>query len=169
MNELNAQRLQRQQQSLAHNVLKANENKPPRIRDDSQPTKKKREYKKRIRSEQRTTEPSDTVHELAFSSEDEDLQGRISQPQSDHDEEDSNGPFAFKRKKGGQYYAPLNDPFGNWPFYSAEEKAKSTERYRFYLTELKRDDPRYLTFARKRIGRGGRCVFLFSIFFINIE
>lgn len=159
LNELIAQRQARPPSVYIplSSVLKANENKPPR-KDEA--AKKKREYKKRHRTEAKQVEASD-LHEYGYSSEDEDATGSASQTLSDQEEENPDGAFAFKRKKGCLYHAPISDPFGNWPFYSAEERARANDKYNFYLTEIRPDNPKYIGLLRRRVGRGGRLVGFF--------
>lgn len=159
INEISAQRQARQASNyLPLNVLKPNENKPPRNKDDGTQPRKKREYRKRHRPEvvQRTEQE---LSEFTFnSSDDEELNDNLSHSVSDQDEDDSDGPYAFKRKKGCQYYAPVNDTFGYWPSYSADERVGRNKP--FCLTELRhRSNRRTLAYARKRVGRGGRLVF----------
>lgn len=160
INEISALRQVRQAANyLPSNVLKPNENKPPRNKDDGTQPRKKREYRKRHRPEvvQRTEQE---LSEFTFnSSDDEDANDNLSHSVSDQDEDDSDGPYAFKRKKGCQYYAPVNDAFGYWPSYSADERVGVNSKP-FCLTELRhQSNRRTLAYARKRIGRGGRLVF----------
>lgn len=135
--------------------MKANENKPPRNKDDQQP-RKKREYRKRHRPEVVQPRTEQELNEFAYTSDDEDLNDNLSHSISDQDEDDSDGPYAFKRKKGCQYYAPISDPFGSWPYYqSAEERASTNNLFSKYcLTEIKNDNRKQYT--RRRFGRGGR-------------
>jgi len=145
-----------------NNVLKPNENKPPRSKDaDGSQPRKKREYRKRHRPEvvQRTEQE---ISEYTFTSDDEDINDNQSLAVSDQDEDDSDGPFAFKRKKGCQYYAPVSDPFGSWPEYSAEERLNSNNNNfnnKYCLTELKHNNKKFYEYTRRRIGRGGRIIF----------
>lgn len=139
--------------------MKPNENKPPRNAkdgDNSQP-RKKREYRKRHRPEvvQRTEQE---ISEYTFTSDDEELNDNQSHSISDQDEDDSDGPFTFKRKKGCQYHAPLSDPLGNWPFYSAEERVSNNLVKKYCLTEIRHNNQRYFEYTRRRIGRGGRII-----------
>ncbi|XP_035213488.1 enhancer of polycomb homolog 1-like [Stegodyphus dumicola] len=78
----------------------------------------------------------------------------------DDDNNDPDGPYAFKRKKNCNYHEPRLDGLGNWPWCSAEEGGSEDKRYRFCLTSIPdlENRPRCIGFARRRIGRGGRIV-----------
>lgn len=165
INEISAQRQAALRQAAnnylqsINNVLKPNENKPPRSKDtDGAQPRKKREYRKRHRPDvvQRTEQE---INEYALTSDDEDINDNQSHSISDQDEDDSDGPFSFKRKKGCQYHAPLSDPLGNWPHYSAEERVSDSLVKKYCLTELRQNNKRYFEYTRRRIGRGGRVIF----------
>ncbi|MEE6467112.1 hypothetical protein FKM82_007140 [Ascaphus truei] len=71
------------------------------------------------------------------------------------EDNDPDGPFAFRRKAGCHYYAPHLDQTGNWPWCSPEHGRLGDVRYRYCLTTL--TVPRKcIGFARRRVGRGGR-------------
>ena len=76
---------------------------------------------------------------------------------SDQEEiEDPDGQFAFKRKRGCAYLAPIIDRLGNWPWCPPHEGGSGDRKYRFCLTSLSTPNPRCIGFSRRRIGRGGR-------------
>ncbi|CAB4057919.1 EPC [Lepeophtheirus salmonis] len=70
---------------------------------------------------------------------------------SETEEDEMEGPFAFKRKRGCKYYAPTEPSSYLWPW---EHEAK----YRFSLCSLSTPKPRLLGLSRRRIGRGGRMI-----------
>ncbi|KAE8595846.1 hypothetical protein XENTR_v10015891 [Xenopus tropicalis] len=89
------------------------------------------------------------------SSDDEPLSQVMSGSSEAEEENDPDGPFAFRRKAGCNYYAPHLDQTGNWPWCSPEEGGLGEIRYRYCLTTL--TVPRKcIGFARRRVGRGGR-------------
>ncbi|KAG9476465.1 hypothetical protein GDO78_003163 [Eleutherodactylus coqui] len=89
------------------------------------------------------------------SSDDEPLSQVMSGSSEAEEENDPDGPFAFRRKAGCQYYAPHLDQTGNWPWCSPEQGGLGDIRYRYCLTTL--TVPRKcIGFARRRVGRGGR-------------
>lgn len=101
------------------------------------------------------------------------------------EENDPDGPFAFRRKTGCQYYAvsllvasefwmvlstmrevcfnsytffppkPHLDQTGDWPWSSPKGGTLGNERYRYCLTTLTVPQ-RCIGLARRRVGRGGR-------------
>ncbi|XP_057232509.1 enhancer of polycomb homolog 1 isoform X4 [Malurus melanocephalus] len=89
------------------------------------------------------------------SSDDEPLSQVLSGSSEAEEENDPDGPFAFRRKAGCQYYAPHLDQPGNWPWNSPKEGRLGDVRYRYCLTTLTVPQ-RCIGFARRRVGRGGR-------------
>ncbi|XP_051007143.1 enhancer of polycomb homolog 1 isoform X1 [Acomys russatus] len=89
------------------------------------------------------------------SSDDEPLSQVLSGSSEAEEENDPDGPFAFRRKAGCQYYAPHLDQTGNWPWTSPKDGGLGDVRYRYCLTTLTVPQ-RCLGFARRRVGRGGR-------------
>ncbi|KAG8197863.1 hypothetical protein JTE90_024262 [Oedothorax gibbosus] len=86
----------------------------------------------------------------------------LSMSQSDQDDDnDPDGPYAFRRKKNCNYHEPRMDGLGNWPWCSSQEGGTEDKRYRFCLTSVPgpHNRPSCIGFARRRIGRGGRIVF----------
>jgi enhancer of polycomb-like protein len=78
-------------------------------------------------------------------------------------DEDADGPFAFKRRAGVQYHAPLLDEHGfeiqrGWPWEAPEEGGGGDPRYRYSLASLSTPKPRCVGFVRRRVGRGGRII-----------
>ncbi|KAG5841659.1 hypothetical protein ANANG_G00168980 [Anguilla anguilla] len=75
---------------------------------------------------------------------------------SDAEEEnDPDGPFAFRRKAGCQYYTSRLDQSGDWPWCSPADGGPGDTRYRYCLTTLT-VPRRCVGLARRRLGRGGR-------------
>ncbi|RWS25199.1 enhancer of polycomb 1-like protein, partial [Leptotrombidium deliense] len=137
-------------------LIKSMERRPKM--DDTTP-KRKREYKKRSKQDHLLSSRNESLdqHDYVFSSDDEMLNG--TSQASDQEEDDPDGPFAFKRKKGCSYHAPLIDKLGNWPWCAPEEGGLGDKRFRYCLTTLNHENPRCIGFARRRIGRGGRIIF----------
>ncbi|XP_045335709.1 enhancer of polycomb homolog 2 isoform X3 [Leopardus geoffroyi] len=77
----------------------------------------------------------------------------ISEPE---EENDPDGPCAFRRRAGCQYYAPRLDQ-ANHSFENSELADLDKLRYRHCLTTLT-VPRRCIGFARRRIGRGGRVI-----------
>jgi len=62
------------------------------------------------------------------------------------------GKFAFKRKRGCHYYAPLDNlPWG-------QDDGRLDTKYKYGLVNLSRPRNHSIGFARRRIGRGGRII-----------
>ncbi|KAK1172030.1 hypothetical protein AOXY_G4497 [Acipenser oxyrinchus oxyrinchus] len=96
------------------------------------------------------------LNQYDFPSSDEESFPQIHSGSSEAEEEnDPDGPFAFRRKAGCHYYACRSDRTGNWPWCSPEEGGLADARYRYCLTTLT-VPRRCVGFARRRIGRGGR-------------
>ncbi|RWS05375.1 enhancer of polycomb 1-like protein, partial [Dinothrombium tinctorium] len=139
-------------------MLKSMEKSRPKS-EDSAP-RRKREYKKRSKQDHLTTTRNEIVDQTDYIyTSDEEMLNGTSQTTSDQEEEDPDGPYAFKRKKGCQYHAPLIDKLGNWPWCSPEEGGWGDKRFRYCLTTISHENPRCIGFSRRRIGRGGRIIF----------
>ncbi|KAM6153430.1 enhancer of polycomb homolog 1 isoform 4-T4 [Erethizon dorsatum] len=96
------------------------------------------------------------LNQYDFPSSDEEPLSQVLSGSSEAEEEnDPDGPFAFRRKAGCQYYAPHLDQTGNWPWTSPKDGGLGDVRYRYCLTTLTVPQ-RCIGFARKRVGRGGR-------------
>ncbi|XP_059119727.1 enhancer of polycomb homolog 1 isoform X2 [Peromyscus eremicus] len=96
------------------------------------------------------------LNQYDFPSSDEEPLSQVLSGSSEAEEEnDPDGPFAFRRKAGCQYYAPHLDQTGNWPWTSPKDGGLGDVRYRYCLTTLTVPQ-RCLGFARRRVGRGGR-------------
>ncbi|KAM9022672.1 enhancer of polycomb homolog 1 isoform 3-T3 [Ara ararauna] len=96
------------------------------------------------------------LNQYDFPSSDEEPLSQVLSGSSEAEEEnDPDGPFAFRRKAGCQYYAPHLDQPGNWPWSSPKEGKLGDVRYRYCLTTLTVPQ-RCIGFARRRVGRGGR-------------
>ncbi|XP_076455967.1 enhancer of polycomb homolog 1-like isoform X2 [Babylonia areolata] len=134
------------------------------------PVRKKRPYRRRQKQPQQPRHPHtiaaamataasfgdvDILHHDLDSSE-EDMMSPALSPSDHEDEHDPDGLFAFKRRKTCNYYAPLHNRLGNWPWSNPSEGGKGDKRHRFSLTTL--PGGRCIGFARRRVGRGGRVV-----------
>ncbi|XP_054438260.1 enhancer of polycomb homolog 1 isoform X3 [Pteronotus mesoamericanus] len=96
------------------------------------------------------------LNQYDFPSSDEEPLSQVLSGSSEAEEEnDPDGPFAFRRKAGCQYYAPHLDQAGNWPWTSPKDGGLGDVRYRYCLTTLTVPQ-RCIGFARRRVGRGGR-------------
>ncbi|XP_030054978.1 enhancer of polycomb homolog 1 isoform X2 [Microcaecilia unicolor] len=96
------------------------------------------------------------LNQYDFPSSDEEPLSQVLSGSSEAEEEnDPDGPLAFRRKAGCQYYAPHLDQTGNWPWCSPEQGGLGDMRYRYCLTTLTVPQ-RCIGFARRRVGRGGR-------------
>lgn len=96
------------------------------------------------------------LNQYDFPSSDEEPLSQVLSGSSEAEEEnDPDGPFAFRRKAGCQYYAPHLDQTGNWPWTSPSNGGIGDVRYRYCLTTLTVPQ-RCIGFARRRVGRGGR-------------
>ncbi|XP_062981537.1 enhancer of polycomb homolog 1 isoform X2 [Elgaria multicarinata webbii] len=96
------------------------------------------------------------MNQYDFPSSDEEPLSQVLSGSSEAEEEnDPDGPFAFRRKAGCQYYAPHLDQTGDWPWSSPKGGTLGDERYRYCLTTLTVPQ-RCIGFSRRRVGRGGR-------------
>uniref|UniRef100_A0A6J0UAY1 Enhancer of polycomb homolog n=1 Tax=Pogona vitticeps TaxID=103695 RepID=A0A6J0UAY1_9SAUR len=96
------------------------------------------------------------MNQYDFPSSDEEPLSQVLSGSSEAEEEnDPDGPFAFRRRAGCQYYAPHLDRTGDWPWSSPKGTGLGDERYRYCLTTLTVPH-RCIGFARRRVGRGGR-------------
>ncbi|XP_066484302.1 enhancer of polycomb homolog 1 isoform X4 [Tiliqua scincoides] len=96
------------------------------------------------------------MNQYDFPSSDEEPLSQILSGSSEAEEEnDPDGPFAFRRKPGCQYYSPHLDQTGDWPWSSPKGGTLGDERYRYCLTTLTVPQ-RCIGLSRRRVGRGGR-------------
>ncbi|KAJ7427809.1 enhancer of polycomb 2 [Willisornis vidua] len=97
------------------------------------------------------------IKQYDFHSSDEDEFPQVPSPVSEAEEEnDPDGPCAFRRRAGCQYYAPRLDQMN--PSCESPELAELDKlRFRHCLTTLT-IPRRCIGFARRRIGRGGRVI-----------
>ncbi|XP_786911.3 enhancer of polycomb homolog 1 [Strongylocentrotus purpuratus] len=132
---------------------------------DENLVKKKREYKKRKhktssdKPRQSSSSPRDRHVESRISDEDTTVtQPSKVQSLSDQEEEnDPDGIYAFRRKKGCNYHAPNPELVCGWPWSEGQHKGLMERRYRYCCTSIRR--PRKcIGFGRRRIGRGGRII-----------
>ncbi|XP_070536567.1 enhancer of polycomb homolog 1-like [Ptychodera flava] len=121
--------------------------------------KKKHKTQNQPRQQTSSTVPSynDLDSHLHDLSTDEDVFSPVQSPSDREDENDPDGQFAFRRKKGCNYYAPHTEQMGNWPWCSREEGGWGDHRFRFTCTSL-RNPRRCIGYARRRVGRGGRII-----------
>uniref|UniRef100_A0A8B9UGR1 Enhancer of polycomb homolog n=1 Tax=Anas zonorhyncha TaxID=75864 RepID=A0A8B9UGR1_9AVES len=97
------------------------------------------------------------IKQYDFHSSDEDEFPQVPSPISEAEEEnDPDGPCAFRRRAGCQYYAPRLDQI-NSPYENSELAELDKLRFRHCLTTLT-IPRRCIGFARRRVGRGGRVI-----------
>ncbi|NXW15455.1 EPC2 protein, partial [Circaetus pectoralis] len=97
------------------------------------------------------------IKQYDFHSSDEDEFPQVPSPVSEAEEEnDPDGPCAFRRRAGCQYYAPRLDQT-NSSYENSELAELDKLRFRHCLTTLT-IPRRCIGFARRRIGRGGRVI-----------
>lgn len=97
------------------------------------------------------------IKQYDFHSSDEDEFPQVPSPVSEAEEEnDPDGPCAFRRRAGCQYFAPRLDQT-NSSYESPELTELDKLRFRHCLTTLT-IPRRCIGFARRRIGRGGRVI-----------
>ncbi|XP_066520703.1 enhancer of polycomb homolog 1 isoform X2 [Hoplias malabaricus] len=124
----------------------------------------KRKYEKKLKIQPFSTpqhsgpslfNPKD-LNQYDFPSSDEDPFSQMHSGSSEAEEEnDPDGPFAFRRKAGCVYHAARLDQRGSWPWCSKSEGGSCDPRFRYSLTSL--SVPHCcLGLARRRMGRGGR-------------
>ncbi|XP_019630045.1 PREDICTED: enhancer of polycomb homolog 1-like isoform X2 [Branchiostoma belcheri] len=141
-----------------------------RINGQVQVVRKKREYKKRkhktaaaahVKEEQGRAHPTTPtysdmdLHKYDFPSSEEDVSP--AQSAEEDTDNDPDGSFAFRRKKGCNYYQARVDTPGNWPWEAKEEGGLGDPRYRYSCTTLSMPR-RCVGFVRRRVGRGGRVI-----------
>ncbi|XP_018613372.2 enhancer of polycomb homolog 1-like isoform X2 [Scleropages formosus] len=91
------------------------------------------------------------LNQYDFPSSDEEPFSQMLSGSSEAEEDsDPDGPFAFRRKAGCQYYAAQPGQGSNWPWCDPGDP-----RYRYSLTTLTVPH-RCVGLARRRVGRGGR-------------
>ncbi|KAH1000864.1 enhancer of polycomb homolog 1 [Dendroctonus ponderosae] len=73
----------------------------------------------------------------------------------DPEEQEDDGPYAFRRNRLCSYHKPMSR-LGNWPWCSREENGAGDKRFRFTLTSL--SNRKCVGFGRRRSGRGGRII-----------
>lgn len=78
---------------------------------------------------------------------------RFSASPSEAEDDEMEGPFAFRRKKNCQYLAPTDD-FATPSTFPWE----CGDKYKFSLASLSTPKPRCVGYVRRRIGRGGRVI-----------
>ncbi|KAM8934656.1 enhancer of polycomb homolog 2 isoform 2-T2 [Pelodytes ibericus] len=97
------------------------------------------------------------IKQYDFQSSDDEEFPQVPSPVSEvEDDSDPDGPYAFRRKAGCQYYAPHLDQ-NSEPVENPELSALARLRYRHCLTTLT-VPRRCIGFARRRLGRGGRVI-----------
>ncbi|XP_031573900.1 enhancer of polycomb homolog 1-like [Actinia tenebrosa] len=104
--------------------------------------------------------PMEGVHMFS----DEEETGQLSPTQlelpsePEEDEEDPDGRYAFKRKKGVKYLPARLDSPSPYPWVDPAEGGLGDKRFRYNCTSISRPNG-LIGFARRRIGRGGRIYF----------
>ncbi|XP_036428365.1 enhancer of polycomb homolog 1 isoform X2 [Colossoma macropomum] len=96
------------------------------------------------------------LNQYDFPSSDEDPFSQMHSGSSEAEEEnDPDGPFAFRRKAGCVYHSARLDQRGSWPWCSEAEGGSCNPQFRYSLTSLSLPR-RCLGLSRRRVGRGGR-------------
>ncbi|KAG8559991.1 hypothetical protein GDO81_017528 [Engystomops pustulosus] len=147
-----------------HRVTESkSKNHHPSVKEDVEVVRIKKKYPKKPKAEplvipqpQPASEPLPVINksdikQYDFHSSDDEEFPQVPSPVSEPEEEnDPDGPFAFRRRTGCQYYAPrldqMNDP--------SELSGLARLRYKHCLTTLT-VPRRCIGFARRRLGRGG--------------
>ncbi|XP_063789820.1 enhancer of polycomb homolog 2 [Pseudophryne corroboree] len=97
------------------------------------------------------------IKQYDFQSSDDEEFPQVPSPVSELEEEnDPDGPFAFRRRTGCQYYAPRVDQIDD-PSENPGLSGLTRLRYKHCLTTLT-VPRRCIGFARRRLGRGGRVI-----------
>ncbi|NWS45079.1 EPC1 protein, partial [Probosciger aterrimus] len=150
------------QEAMELKEYKVKQDKPDVIRPKRKYEKKPKVLPSSAAATPQQTSPALSVfnakdlNQYDFPSSDEEPLSQVLSGSSEAEEEnDPDGPFAFRRKAGCQYYAPHLDQPGNWPWSSPKEGRLGDVRYRYCLTTLTVPQ-RCIGFARRRVGRGGR-------------
>ncbi|XP_059471496.1 enhancer of polycomb homolog 1 [Neocloeon triangulifer] len=127
--------------------------------------REKRQYKKRKHRSGQSSSNSNRggalleSSTLPVSSEDEGVEPLGGLASDTEDDADSDGPYAFKRKKNcDSFLAPKPLAHGNWPWASKEDGGDGDVKYRYTLGSIRRPSPRCVGFVRRRLGRGGRVI-----------
>ncbi|XP_072566974.1 enhancer of polycomb homolog 1-like isoform X2 [Paramormyrops kingsleyae] len=89
------------------------------------------------------------------SSDDEPFPQVLSGSSETEEENDPDGPFAFRRKAGCQYFSARLEQSGSWAWCNPADGGLGDARYRYSLTTLTVPH-RCVGLARRRFGRGGR-------------
>ncbi|XP_037572908.1 enhancer of polycomb homolog 1 [Dermacentor silvarum] len=150
--------------SVNNSQLSRQESRLSKHRSEDGIPRKKREYTKRRNKEIPSLCPSQVSYarselEMGLSdvpSSDDEALSPVTSPSDNEDENDPDGPYAFRRKKYCNYHAPLLERLGNYPWCSPDEGGAGERKYRYCLTTLTVPKPHCIGFARRRIGRGGR-------------
>lgn len=150
--------------SVNNSQLSRQESRLSKHRSEDGMPRKKREYTKRRNKEIPSLCPSQVSYgrselEMGLSdmpSSDDEALSPVTSPSDNEDENDPDGPYAFRRKKYCNYHAPLLERLGNYPWCGPEEGGAGERKYRYCLTTLTVPKPHCIGFARRRIGRGGR-------------
>ncbi|KAM7284921.1 enhancer of polycomb homolog 1 [Ixodes scapularis] len=150
--------------SVNNSQLSRQESRLSKHRSEDGVPRKKREYTKRRNKEIPSLSQSQVSYtrsevELGLSdmpSSDDEPLSPVTSPSDNEDENDPDGPYAFRRKKYCNYHAPLLERLGNYPWCGPEEGGAGDRKYRYCLTTLAVPKPHCVGFARRRIGRGGR-------------
>ncbi|XP_073503321.1 enhancer of polycomb homolog 2 [Phyllobates terribilis] len=145
---------------------KSKNNHHPSVKEDVEVVRIKKKYPKKPKAEpivtpqpQPASEPSPVINksdikQYDFHSSDDEEFPQVPSPVSEPEEDnDPDGPFAFRRRTGCQYYAPRLDQIDD----PSDLSGSARLRYKHCLTTL--TVPRQcIGFARRRLGRGGRVI-----------
>ncbi|XP_069588994.1 enhancer of polycomb homolog 2 [Ranitomeya imitator] len=145
---------------------KSKNNHHPSVKQDIEVVRIKKKYPKKPKAEpivtpqpQPASEPSPVINksdlkQYDFHSSDDEEFPQVPSPVSEPEEDnDPDGPFAFRRRTGCQYYAPQLDQMDD----PSDLSGLARLRYKHCLTTLT-VPRRCIGFARRRLGRGGRVI-----------
>lgn len=118
-----------------------------RLQDESAP-KKRRDYKRKHKADSRNRPELVDHHDYVMTSDDEAAPGH----QSDPEDDDPDGQYAFRRTAGCSYLAPLTDHCTQW----SDPAVDNDPRFRFSFSSIPQPDSHFIGYVRRRIGRGGR-------------
>ncbi|XP_076354805.1 enhancer of polycomb homolog 1-like [Tachypleus tridentatus] len=152
-------------QTASKHDVRVTKHKVKRHTDEGIPRRKREYIKKKYKQETSLSlrrqlssaqkNDAETSFSDVLSSDDEGFSPATS-PSDVEDDNDPDGPFAFRRKKFCNYHAPLKERLGNWPWCHPQEEGKGDHQYRYCLTSLLFPKRKCIGFARRRLGRGGR-------------
>jgi len=130
-------------------------------KDEGAARKRQRDNKKKQKTDGRSRPELMDHHDYITTSDDDGTSTLHGAAHSDGEEDDPDGPFAFRRTAGCSYHAPIvTDKVAGWPWESPEEGGLADPRHRFTLASFTQPSRQpFVAFIRRRIGRGGRIIF----------